>query len=269
MPSASNRKHHIDEIFNEDVTDGEFRNRLLIRVVAKNRKFKNVDFKYTIFDTCYFRQCVFEECDFIGSRFAGTNLHGSNFSNCKFDYVVFERTHITADILDTNCPGPENLKLRFARSLRTNFQSLGDSDAVNKAIALELVATESHLLKAWKAPESYYRAKYRGWDRIKIFLQWLSFKSLDLVWGNGESAWKLVRAVAALLLLMALVHVIAFGDSGGRAEYWSAIWKMPQVLLGVLIPPQYPAAYLAVIVLIRLIAFGFLMSIIIKRFNRR
>jgi len=269
MPAASNRKHHVDILFDADVIDEEFSNRLVIRGVARSRKFKRVNFMYTIFDTCYLRLCAFEDCDFTGCRFTGSNLLGSTFQNCKFDYVVFERTQITSEILSTNCPGWENLKLKFARTLRTNFQSLGDSEAANKAITLELDATEAHLLKAWKAPESYYRSHYQRWDRAKVFLEWLSFKTLDLIWGNGESAWKLVRAVAVVLLAMALIHIVAFGDPSKVAEYWPAIWEMPQVLLGVSKPAQYPGGYLATIFLARLIAFGFFMAIVIKRFNRR
>ena len=104
---------------------------------------------------------------------------------------------------------------------------------------------------------------------MKVFFKWLSFKTLDLVWGNGESAWKLLRSVAVLLIATALIHVIAFGEPGKLGEYCTAIWAMPQVLLGVLRPAQYPDGYLAAIFLVRLIAFGFFMSIVIKRFNRR
>jgi hypothetical protein len=269
MTSPSNREHHADILFDADLIEVDFSNRLVIRGVAKKIKFKNVNFKYTIFDTCYLRLCAFEDCDFTGCRFTGCNLVGSTFQNCRFDYAVFERSQITSEILDTNCPGWENLKLKFARTLRTNFQSLGDAEAVNKAIALELDATEAHLYKAWKAPESYYRSKYQGWNRTKVFLQWLSFKTLDLIWGNGESAWKLLRAVSVLLIVMALIHVLGFGDPSKVSEYWSAIWVMPQVLLGVLKPAHYPGGYLAAIFLLRLIAFGFFMTIFIKRFNKR
>lgn len=269
MTSSSERKHHIDEKFESDLIDESFTNRLMVRAAAKNKKFKNVDFRYTIFETCYFRSCVFENCDFTGCRFTGTNAHGTSFENCKFDYAVFERTQIDSSILQTNCPGFENLKLRFARSLRLNYQSLGDSEAVNAAIAIELDASEAHLHKAWKSTESYYRAKYKGVDRVKMFLRWSGFKALDLIWGNGESTWKLARAVGFTLLGMALIHVFFFGNPAQVSEYFIALWKMPQVFLGGLKPSSYPASYLALVFFVRLVAFGFFMSIIIKRFNRR
>jgi hypothetical protein len=72
-------------------------------------------------------------------------------------------SRVESDVLDTCSPQRENLKLKFARTLRTNYQALGDSDAVNKAILVELNATRVHLSNAWRSNEPYYRKKYAGW----------------------------------------------------------------------------------------------------------
>jgi len=269
MISSSDRKHHTDEKFDSDVSNAEFRNRLFIRLVAKGKKFEKVDFKYSIFDTCYLRDCVFDSCDFTGCRFIGTNLYGSSFSGCKFDYAMFERTIVDNDILEVGCPAFENLKLKFARSLRMNYQSLGDSLSANKTIVLELQATEIHLLKAWKSKESYYRKKYKGWKRIRSFVEWFNFKSLDLIWGNGESTLKLIRSFFIILLAMSLYDVLMFGDSSRVVSYFNSFISMPNVLFGTLKPQHYSDSYMTFIIFTRLVFFGFLMSIIIKRFNRR
>ncbi len=269
MTSSSERKHHTDEKFDSDVSNAEFRNRLFIRLAAKGKRFEKVDFRYTIFDTCYLRDCVFDSCDFTGCRFTGTNLYGSSFSGCKFDYAMFERTVVDNDILDVGCPAFENLKLKFARTLRMNYQSLGDSASANKAIVLELQATEIHLLKAWKSPESYYRKKYKGWKRIKVFIEWLNFKSLDLVWGNGESTIKLIRSFVVILMAMTLYDVLMFGDSSRVASYFKSFISMPNVLFGTSKPQHFTESCLTIITFTRLVFFGFFMSIIIKRFNRR
>ena len=269
MLSPSKRTHHIDQWFDSDASDVQFSNSLFVRLVAKGKRFTNVDFKYSIFDTCYLRNCTFDSCDFTGCRFVATNLHGSAFTGCKFDYSIFERTVVESDILDTGCPGHENLKMRFARALRMNFQQVGDARSVNKAIKVELQATEIYLRKAWKSNESYYRHKYSGWKRITVFIEWIDFKILDLVWGNGESALKLSRTLLFLLFVMSLVDVIAFKDRQRVGSYVQSIFEMPQIFLGTLSPSYYPKAYLTIILFARLIAFGFFMSIIIKRFNRR
>lgn len=265
----SNRTESKDQWVKGDVTKAKLLNGLFVRLIAKGRRFDNVDFTYSIFDTCYFRKCVFDSCDFTGCRFIGTNLIGSSFSGCIFDYATFERTLVDDDILTTSCPGYENVKLRFARSLRMNFQQIGDAKAANKAIKIELEATEIHLHKAWRSNESYYRKKYAGSKRLKVFLEWIGFKALDLIWGNGESALKLARAALVVFGIMTLVDVVKFRDPLALGSYGQSLLQMPQIFLGTLVPNHYSAGYLASITFVRLVAFAFFMSIVIKRFNRR
>ncbi|MEL0580410.1 pentapeptide repeat-containing protein [Pectobacterium brasiliense] len=269
MIKDSGREKLSDKKFDSSVSKENFVNKLFERVVALNVEFKSVNFRYCIFDAAYIRNCSFQDCDFTGCRFLNCNLLGSSFSGCKFDYVNFDKTQIDNDILEIGCPGLENLKLKFSRSLRLNYQQIGDSKSANKAIAIELQATEAHLHKAWKSKESYYRKKYKGIDRVKIFGEWVEFKLLDLIWGNGESSYKLCRAVILILLIIAGIHVILFGDPMLVTSYSEALFLSPQIFLGVLTPSIYPTLYLTVIILVRLIMFGFFMSIIIKRFNRR
>jgi len=269
MLSDSNRVHQIDKKFDADEINEKFVNQLFVRLVAKNRQFTQVDFRYSIFDNCYLRDCKFDSCDFTGCRFVGTNLHGARFSGCKFDYVIFERTLIDSYILDQQCPGHENLKMRFSRTLRMNYQSLGDAESANKAIHIELQATESHLYKAWHSNESYYRKKYYGINHIKAFAEWFKFKMIDFIWGNGESPWKLVRAALIIFLLMTLIDVLVFKGHHNIDNYTQSFFNAPQIFLGTISPSNYPTPYVTAILFTRLVAFGFFMSIIIKRFNRR
>jgi hypothetical protein len=269
MLKDSGREKLPDKKFDSPISDERFINKLFERLVALKVKFKNIDFRYCIFDAAYLRNCTFEECDFTGCRFINSNLAGCSFNGCIFDYTSFDKTHVDNDILDVGCPGSENLKLKFARSLRMNYQQIGDAKSANKAISIELQATEDHLHKAWKSKESYYRKKYKGLERVKTYGEWLEFKLLDLIWGNGESTLKLCRAALVVLLLITCVDAIGFGDSSLVKSYVDALLISPQIFLGVLKPQVYPMPYLTAIFLIRLIMFGFFMSIIIKRFNRR
>lgn len=269
MLKDSGREKLSDKKLDSPVNGERFINKFFERLVALKVEFKNVDFRYCIFDAAYLRNCSFEECDFTGCRFINSNLAGSSFNGCKFDYASFDKTHVDNDILDVGCPGPENLKLKFARSLRMNYQQIGDAKSANKAISIELKATEDHLHKAWKSKESYYRKKYKGFDRLKTYGEWLEFKLLDLIWGNGESSWKLCRAVLLVLLFITGFHAICFNDPSLVESYVDALLISPQIFLGVLKPTEYEKYYITIIFLIRLIMFGFFMSIIIKRFNRR
>ncbi len=265
----STREHLIDKWICGDVTNIPLRNKLFIRLIAKDRKFQKVDFTYSIFDASYLRECKFDSCNFTGCRFVGTNFHGSKFSGCNFDYATFEKTIIDPVILDTECPAFENLKMRFARSLRVNFQQLGDANGVNKAIAVELDAKKIHLWKSWNSNDRYYREKYQSWERIHAFFRWGSFKSLDFIWGNGENPFKLLRFVLIILLLISIGDTIAYRDPGLINSYLISFLKSPEIFLGVLKPSTYPNSILALITLIKLIMLSFFLSILIKRFNRR
>lgn len=268
MLRQNKRESYVDFIYDSDCSQENYSNKLFIRLVARKRRFENVDFKYSIFDTSYLRDCVFDSCDFTGCRFISVNFYGSSFHGCTFDYATFERTIIDSDILSTGCPGWDNLKLKFARTLRMNFQQIGDTKSVNKAIRIELSATEVHLHKAWSSNESYYRKKYAGLKRVHVFFEWVLFKLLDLIWGNGENTLKLIRNTAVVLLLMSFVDFFAW-NSCPTKTYLDSLINMPAVFLGVVSPASYPPLYLSLIVFIRLIIIGFFLSIIIKRFNRR
>jgi Pentapeptide repeats (9 copies) len=269
MLSDSHRITQIDKMFDEDIADAQFTNRLFIRLVAKEKRFTKVDFKYSIFDSCYLRNCVFDTCDFIGCRFVGSNLEGSAFPGSKFDYATFDKTAVDNDILSNGCPGHENLKMRFARTLRMNYQQLGDAKSVNKAIAVELLATEAHLHKAWKSTESYYRKKYTGFRRFQMFIEWIAFKSLDVLWGNGESALKLLRTVAIALFSISMIDAVVFRDPNLLESYRQAFVDTTQIFLGTVSSASYPRFCLTFIMVFRLFVFGLITAIIVKRGNRR
>lgn len=262
---SSKRTSQIDKMVSTDTSNENFSNQLFIRLVAKGKKFTDVNFKYSIFDNCYLRNCTFESCDFTGCRFIGTNMMGSKFSGCKFDYSVFEKTIVDVEILESGMPGYENLKLRFARTLRINYQQLGDAKAANRAISVELDATEEHLRKAWKSNESYYRKEYPGMKRAKMFFEWFEFKTLDVIWGNGENLWKLSKLILFIFFFMFLFDKLIFG----KIPYVRTLLNEPQIFFGVTSSVDYPGWYLTTIRITQLFIFGLFMSIIIKRLNRR
>lgn len=264
----SGRESLLDKKFDVDVENAKYINKLFLRLVAKNKTFRNVDFKYSIFDTCYLRGCRFDSCDFTGVRFLASNFHGATFSGCKFDYALFERTWLEPEILETECPATENLKARFARTLRTNFQQIGDIKGVNRAATVEIRATEEHLYKIWASNEAYYRRKYSGWRRFRGLVEWQGFVLLGLFWGNGESVWRLLRSVLVIVMLIAFWDVVTRGDPLDLREYLAAFGTALAVFIGV-IPDGYPKAIAAVATFLRLVTIGCFLTIFVKRFSRR
>ncbi|MEX2575903.1 MAG: pentapeptide repeat-containing protein [Halofilum sp. (in: g-proteobacteria)] len=233
------------------------------------KRFIGCDFSHSEFDACLLRNCVFDSCDFVGAKFKGTNLRGTRFECCRFDYAEFSNTHLEAHILETNCPERENILQKFARSLRVNFQQIGDSDAANRAILVELDATRVHLKKAWHSKHPYYRKKYHGIHRALMFLDWAKFEALHYFWGNGESLFKLLRSIIFLLIIISACDVFLLRDYNKVGNYISALAASPQVLLGVVKPEQYGGLVLAAIASARYILFACLVSVFIKRLSRR
>lgn len=236
---------------------------------AKQTRFQNVSFRHSIFESAYFNRCVFNSCDFTGCRFVNCNFHQSAFSGCTFDYATFERCQIDDDVLDREAPLQENLKLRFARSLRMNYQQIGNAKAVNKAILLELEATSTYLKKSWLSSETYYREKYAGWKKLRQFLRWLEFWLLDAVWGNGESTPKLLRTLIMMHMMIAIYDTSQFHDAWNLKDYLSSVTRSPGIFFGITVPADYPIWVSAAIAALRLIGFAFLTAILVKRFGRR
>lgn len=265
----SGRQIITDKAVKHDLTGFVFRNHQFQRLVAIKKKFDNCDFSYSDFDAAYLRNCTFDSCKFIGCKFSNTNLRGSKFIGCTFDYVQFYNTLVEAEILDTGCPGQENIQQKFARTLRLNFHQIGDVVAANKAIKIELEANRIHLYKAWRSRESYYRKKYPRLQRLKMFIEWLKFILLDFFWGNGESPLKLLRSLAFLVALIALGDVYFLRNEYILSSYTSGFLQAPEVLLGLYRPPNFSGLLLAGLAVLRYILIACLVSIIIKRLSRR
>jgi hypothetical protein len=72
-----------------------------------------------------------------------------------------------------------------------------------------------------------------------------------------------------VLITMSLIDAVGYRDPSRLASYFHSFVLAPQIFLGAISPTYYPGLYLSAIVAVRLVGFGFLISIIIKRFNRR
>lgn len=267
--TSSNRSEIKDLIIDKDLLSDDLSIKTLKRIGCKEKALTKVNFTHSYFDNCYFRKVVFDSCVFYGCKFVNCNFHDCSFPGCKFDYAIFEKTYIDSEILYNNCPSHNNLKLKFARSLRINYQSIGDSKSVNKAILIELNATKEHLYEAWNSHSVYYRSKYKGNKRVCMFFKWLNFKFQDYIWGNGENALNLLKTVLLIWFMTSILDTIIYKDSNLVSNYIESLFTTPAVFVGVYYPEYYPKTYLTIITIVRYIYFALFTSILIKRFNRR
>jgi len=266
-----NRTSIIDHYVHEDIKDesSKYKYHDFVKLNGIGKKFQNINFEHCTFDTCYFKNCVFDSCSFIGCRFVSSNLHQSAFIGCDFRYATFDKTLIDYDILEKEAPLEENLRMHFARSLRMNYQQIGDAKAVNNAISLELKTTADYLFKSWASSETYYHKKYVGWKKLAQLFRWLEFKALDLLWGNGESVLKLLRTLVTLIFIICIFDTINYHDGNNIQNYISGISKAAAMFFGFNIPNDYPSLPVAIIAASRLTFFALFTAILVKRFSRR
>jgi hypothetical protein len=269
--SLGNRQTITDYYVAKSVVDEAvaFRFKNFTRLNGSKITFKNVSFEHSVFDGCYFKNCVFDSCNFTGCRFIGSNFHQSSFPGSRFDYATFERCQIDSDILTSWSPREQNLKMRFARSLRMNFQQVGDAKAVNEAITQELDATSRHLLESWQSEDEFHRKKYPGLLRVRQFLAWVEFWVLHFIWGNGESISKLIRTIIIVMIIIAIYDANASRGSATIIDYWESLKDAPAIFLGTLPRSCHTIAAASVIVAARLIALSLLTALLVKRFGRR
>ena len=255
----------------------KFENHLFIRAVAKNIIFESVNFSKTYFENCYLRDCRFIRCNFEGAKFTGSNLIGSYFEDCNFDYVTFEKTFVDDEIFEC-APKRDNLKYKFTRSLKLNYASIGDYVKSSKAVTIELTATKSHLKDSWLSGGEWYNLKYGGIKRrLEQFWKWAKVSTLDFIWGNGESLWRLIRFNLIIFALLTFYHIIEKSVQNAFNIINIFMVKIPSNYFGITIIDTdnknyfeyYPAWLSLILVITRLICFGLLMSIIIKKYNRR
>lgn len=248
----------------------KYENYLFLRGVAVNMLFEGVDFSKTIFDSCYLKKCRFIRCSFEGAKFVNCNLDGSYFKDCNFDYVIFEKTIIDIEILEC-APKKQNLRYKFARSLKLNYFSIGDHIKARKALDIELKATKKHLLDSWISGETWYKMKYGGLiKRGKQFGKWFEVSLLDIIWGNGESIRRLIVFNLSFLVIITFFFTILktpFGeyDCGLKflRNFKNIIYRYFSLTSG-------NKGFLdLILVIMRLVSVGLLMSIFIKRYNRR
>lgn len=248
-----------------------YSNKLFIRAVATKFLFDSIDFSKTIFENCYLRDCRFISCNFEGAKFIGCNLNNSYFENCNFDYATFEKSFIDEEILEC-APKNENLKYKFARSLRLNYASLGDNIAVSKAIKVEIAATKKHLLDSWSSGDEWHQKKYGGLKKRTIqFIKWIKFSLLDFLWGNGESLWKLVKSNLYLFFFLTLWDMFLNQKYSISELLITFTVRIPSKYFGlnVIELNYYPQFLEMSLIVIRLISFGLFMSILVKKYNKR
>jgi hypothetical protein len=254
-----------DKEVGAEVRDTNLSQHTLRRVYAVKKVFIDVSFKQAEISQCYFRNCRFIRCDFTGTNISRSNFRGSQYEECKFSYSTWEHTILDEEFLDNCLPSEENLARDLVRSLRVNFNQIGNYSAVNKAASIEVALTGVHLFLAAYSNQSYYRAKYKGWNRFVHGIRHAKWQAFDLLWGNGESIYRILFCG-----LFAVITCAALLSSQHLEFFWpSSLGVVAMAFWGISTTPPLPGSYFMVLTVIRFVLFGLFMAILIKRLSRR
>jgi len=149
--------------------------------------------------------------------------------------------------------------------LRTNFTQIGNYEAVNKAASKEVRLTGVHFYKAAYSAESYYRSKYKGLTRLKMGALHAKWKAFDLLWGNGESIFRVAVSAAFIILVAALLSHLFIETRPFRDDLRAVAFGFWGLSVGLTLKPSLALG----LNLARLVLFGLFMAILVKRLSRR
>jgi hypothetical protein len=247
-----------------DVKNENFSRKIFCRAYAVNLVFTEVNFKQCVLDQCYFRNCKFLRCDFTGTEFKSCNLRGAQFDGCKFMYSTWEKTIIEENFLDYCLPSEENIARDLVQELRVNFSQIGNYPAVNHASSIEVKLTGIHLYKSAYSRESYYREKHKGWNRVLMAYKHLKWKILDLLWGNGESIFKVILSATFIIIILTTISFKANGIPwiDNLEASFLGFWGVHNSVT----LPTYISTCLTIS---RFTFFGLFLTILVKRLARR
>lgn len=256
---------NIDDVYLEHQKN-PYKNAVYKRVNCKKKiRIRGISFEHSFFNSCTMRNVVFEECSFVNCRFINCDFKDSYFNNCDFRYSQFNNTFVDIDIIKTS-PREHNLKAKFLRSLRVNFQQLGMKKKEEIIIKEEIKSQKEFLKSSWSSQDDYYKEKYRGIKRLYKFIEWTTFVVNDIIWGAGESIKKCITSTIFFLILIALItkEEVGFLDNFIDISYYF-IGSIDKSIIIDNLSPEIKS----LIICVRYIVFGAILSIIIKRFSTR
>lgn len=267
MSLIDHKKEKIeDKEFSEDVTGEEYSRKDISRIFAVGKTFTCVNFSQSNVSSCYFRNCRFIRCDFTGTVFKDCYLKGTSFPESSLKYTTFNSSQLDDAILDNSLPPEENLARDFVRSLRVNFSQVGNYEAVNKAASVEVKLTGIHLYKAAYSREAYYRGKekYTGIGQFKAVCDHAKWKFLDLLWGNGESLFKIFMSSLAFLILMSFIIFLSSANtfSDITISVFYNFWGVESDL-------NIARPCIVILTAVRLLFFSLFVSVLVKRLAKR
>jgi hypothetical protein len=261
--------------FASNITGVDFRHQQFTDFSGHNKEITNCNFSYAFFQRAYFRKVKFVNCDFTGAKFFDSNLRDAEFTNCKFPYSIFKFTLIRSNEVIQNLPEWPNVRINLLQNHKANANSFGDSKSSRLYLLLEIESSKEHLRRARKKEDGYYATKYKGWrNTIDIYWKSLIIYIDALLWGHGESPWKIARniiiVIAAISLFQALSKTSAENLSIKQfaSQFFNFTWEDLKTFVGVT-ANEVSDFIKVVLILFRYLTLGLFIRILFNKYSWR
>jgi hypothetical protein len=207
---------------NESIENVKLKFSSLVRLAMKGAKVKNGDFLQCVFDEVYARHALFENVNFSGSYFKNCNFSNSTFYHCDLSFCKFEKCDLPYKSIMSCLPSEPNIRRELARSLKVNYQGLGNKKIADIFLDIEIEANEQELMAIFKSSETYYKQRYDWGQRFSSLFEWGWLKAAGLVWGYGH---RILRLIISYLVLMSSLSILLALSHSSFKEVSTGITK--------------------------------------------
>lgn len=258
--------------FSDNLTDANFQHQQFIDFSSNGKTLTNCDFSYCVFQRVYFKKVKFICCNFTGAKFFDSNLREAEFENCKFHYSLFKYTIVNPIEVLRNLPEWPNAKVLLMQNHKVNANSLGDIKASKRFLLEEIDANKEHWRRAMAKKETYYSNKYAGFENwFKTRYNYYKLILDNLIWGHGETPWKIVVNLFILLLIISVS--LSFSTDSSVINFFNNIYEnfKGAVKVFLAIPQRiiFDSTPLAIIILARYLSLGLYIRIMFNKYSWR
>lgn len=191
----------------------DFANSTFANVSFLRAKVTGGTFRNCVFVECYFRKAEFRETTFVGCKFLNCNFTHVSIRDCDFRYAEFRGDAPPFQEILHSAPQQANLRNELFEGLARAAQSAGHAAEARRYRVAGIEALDLHLRAAVRGDSAWYREHYDVVGRAQAAMR-LGWHHLNrLLWGHGESAWRLFSsaAIAALLVFPILFLALQSG----------------------------------------------------------
>jgi hypothetical protein len=154
------------------------------------------------------RKAKFNNVDFTGSFFTDCNLEKASFQAVQLRYVRFLRCILNYREILQSLPVEPIIAISLLKALRQNATMMG-SNEVGDAILLQEIKLETHEFKnQFLGVSTYYKDRYKNFDKLKSFLLFLCNKISEFCWGYGIKLRSLFRSALLIVVLFAFIFYL-------------------------------------------------------------